>query len=149
MTNSKELYSACGLYCGVCGVYIADHTQNQNLKKKLADFYGITVDQIRCNGCNSDLTCKFCESCGIRECAKNKKIAGCHECDSYPCERITQFSNPIGKKNIMRCVPFRRAFGDNLWEQEEKRRYRCPNCGSQLFRGSKKCAQCKTQIITD
>lgn len=149
MEQSKDLCSACGLYCGVCGVYIATQSHNSTLKEKLAQFYGVEPQAIQCNGCNSDLTCLFCKSCKIKECAQNKKIEGCHQCSTYPCEKMAQFSVPIGKKNILRCVPFRRAFGDDLWIQEEIRRYKCKNCGYQIFRGSKRCGNCKEPVSPD
>ena len=48
------LLAPCGLYCGVCGVYIASGDNNQKLKDKLANAYGVTPEQIVFKGCLSN-----------------------------------------------------------------------------------------------
>ena len=62
----RELLAPCGLYCGVCGVYMADRDGNQKLKEKLAGAYGVTPEQIACEGCLSEKRFVYCETCGIR-----------------------------------------------------------------------------------
>ncbi len=52
--TDSNLVSACGLYCGTCGVYIA--TQANDTKKIL--YYAKVLSQsyvdTLCDGCNSD-----------------------------------------------------------------------------------------------
>jgi len=62
------LLSPCNVYCGNCAVY----------KKS------------RCSGCAEES--KKAETsgkvfCDIYLCAKNKKLATCSDCASYPCEK--------------------------------------------------------------
>jgi len=42
-----KLVAPCGMYCGVCGVYTANRDNNQKLKDKLANAYGVTPEQSR------------------------------------------------------------------------------------------------------
>lgn len=35
----KELLSPCGLYCGVCGIYLAHKEDNWKFKEVLARYY--------------------------------------------------------------------------------------------------------------
>jgi len=55
----------------------------------------------------------------------------------------------IGKKVILRAVPYRREVGTQKWMEDEEARYVCPECGHKLFRGSASCNQCKTALDLD
>ena len=146
---NKELLAPCGLYCGVCGVYIAHRDDNVKLKGKLAGFYGVTPEDLACKGCLSDQRSSFCSSCSIRECVSDKGIDGCHQCDDFPCDFINNFPVPVGKKVILRAVPNRKEIGTEKWVEEEHKRYHCPGCGIELFRGAKRCRSCKTEVDLD
>jgi hypothetical protein len=52
MTNG--LYAPCGLYCGVCGVYMASRDNNKKLEVKFVKAYNVKSEQIACKGCLSD-----------------------------------------------------------------------------------------------
>jgi len=69
---NTELLAPCGLYCGVCGVYMASRDNNQKLKDKLANAYGVTPEQIACKGCLSNEKFVYCQTCGIRSCVMEK-----------------------------------------------------------------------------
>jgi len=60
MEIHKEWLAPCGLYCGVCAIMIAHRDDNQKFKEKLTGVYGVTADEIRCDGCLSDDPFKFC-----------------------------------------------------------------------------------------
>ena len=51
---NTDLLAPCGQYCGVCGIYIASRDNNQKLKDKLANAYGVTPGKIVCKGCLSN-----------------------------------------------------------------------------------------------
>ena len=146
---NNKLFAPCGLYCGVCGVYIADRDNNQKLKDKLAAAYNVTSDQIVCKGCLSDEKFVFCQVCGIRTCITEKNIEGCHCCEDFPCKQIDDFPVPVGKKVILRSVPDRMKLGNQKWAESEEARYTCPNCSSKLFRGAKRCGNCKEMVKLD
>ena len=163
MSINKDFASPCGLYCGVCAIYIAHRDNNQKLKEGLVRLYQggtagkgilpnsekLTTEDIRCNGCLSNDRFMHCQQCEIRECAQEKGYAGCHECDDFPCQHIEHFPMTVGKKVILRSVPYRRKFGTEKWIQDEEARYICPECGNKVFRGVIKCNQCKTNLDLD
>ena len=51
---------------------------------------------------------------------------------------------PVGKKVIMRAIPYWREHGTEKWVRDEESRFGCPGCGHQLFRGAKRCNECPT-----
>ena len=156
MESRKELAAPCGLYCGVCGVYIAHRENNLKFKERLRDFYQkglgaatLVVDDIRCEGCLSGVISIFCQTCQIRSCTIEKGIEGCHQCSDFPCRFIDDFPIPVGKKVILRAIPFWREYGTEKWIEEEEKRYHCPHCGYKLFRGAKRCRNCKEPVDVD
>jgi hypothetical protein len=146
---NPELLAPCGLYCGLCGIYVASRDNNQKLKEKLAEAYGVTPEQIDCNGCLSDKKFVYCQVCDIRTCVMGKAYEGCHQCDGFPCKFIEEFPVPEGKKVILRSIPARRELGDKKWVEEEEQRYTCPHCHDRFFRGAKKCGRCKRFLEID
>ena len=163
MTTNPGFISPCGLYCGVCAIHMAHRDNNQKLKEKLVNLYKggtpgkgtlpnseeLSADDIRCNGCRSDDLFMHCRQCKIRECTKVKGYSGCHECDEFPCHHIENFSMAVGKKVIMRSVPYRRQFGTEKWIEDEEARYHCPHCGNKVFRGVIRCNKCKAELDLD
>ncbi len=62
MEDKKKLAAPRGLYCGVCGIYLAHRDNNLKFKERLRDFYqkalgdvALGVDDIECEGCLSDV----------------------------------------------------------------------------------------------
>lgn len=149
MTVEKKILSPCGLYCGVCGILIAHRENNQKLKEKLGNVYGCTAEQISCEGCLSDHRFFYCEACGIRNCIQEKGFEGCYQCSEFPCDNIENFPVPAGKKVILRAVPEWRKMGTEAWVDQEQKRYQCPQCGTQMFRGAKRCRGCGQGINLD
>jgi hypothetical protein len=154
---NRNLLAPCGLYCGVCGVYYATRDNNTKFMERLVDFYksgnpkhkDLTVESIQCNGCLSDTLSSFCSKCEIRSCTREKGYEGCHECGDFPCGHIDDFSIPVGKRVIMRAIPYRREHGTEKWVDHEETRYHCPDCGNKVFRGAKRCNKCKTEVDVD
>jgi len=163
MEVKPELIGPCGLYCGVCAIYIAQRDNNLKFKERLVKLYqggvpgkgvlpgseNLTVDDIHCGGCMSDDLFMYCKECNIRDCVQEKGIAGCHECDTFPCEFIENFPMAVGKKVIMRVIPYWREVDVETWVAEEEARYVCPVCGNKLFRGVTRCNKCKTELDLD
>ena len=163
MKTDPNFISPCGLYCGVCAIYIAHRDNNQKFKERLVSLYKgdvhgkgtlpnsaiLTTDNIRCHGCLSDDLFMHCKQCEIRDCTLKKGYTGCHQCDEFPCLYIEQFPMIVGKKVILRAIPYRKKFGDEKWIQDEEARYFCPECGNKVFRGVVKCNQCKAKLNLD
>ncbi len=151
----KELLAPCGLYCGVCSIMIADRDNNDKFKNALVNLYKPMtkiIEDIKCKGCmadNPEDIFMYCKQCSIRECVKEKEIEGCHQCDDFPCWRIKQFPIPVGKKVIMRVIPYWKQHGTERYVSDEIKRYHCPECGNALFRGAKRCNKCKVAVDVD
>ncbi len=149
METKKEFAAPCGLYCGVCGIYIAHRDDNLKFKERLTGVYGVGVDEIKCEGCLSDEPFVYCRTCVIKTCTAEKGFEGCHQCDDFPCETIDRFPLPVGKRVILRAIPYWREHGTEKWMEEEEKRYLCPHCGYKLFRGAKTCRSCKAAVDLD
>jgi len=157
MKINPDFLAPCGLYCGVCAVYYATRERNEKFKEKLVGVYkgklpgaeDLSTDDIQCEGCLSDNPFGFCKSCSIRECAQSRGYSGCHECDDFPCQFIEDFPMPVGKKVILRAIPYWRKWGTEKWVLDEEDRYICPECGHKLFRGAKRCNKCKVAVDLD
>ena len=163
MTVNPDFLSPCGLYCGVCAIHIAHRENNEKFKERLVGLYKGTVpgkgtlpnsenftsDDIRCNGCLSDDLFIHCKRCDIRQCTEERGYTGCHQCDDFPCHHIENFPMAVGKKVILRSVPYRRKYGTEQWVRDEERRYICPECDNKVFRGAVKCNQCKVELNLD
>ena len=163
MTVNPEYLSPCGLYCGVCAIHIAHRSGNEKFKERLASLYkggvpgkgtlpnseNLSTEDIRCDGCLSGCLFMHCQQCDIRNCTREKRITGCHECDDFPCAHIDNFPMTVGKKVILRAVPYRREHGDEKWVQDEAARYHCPACGNTVFRGAVRCNRCKMELDLD
>jgi len=163
MTINPNFASPCGLYCGVCAIHIADQDNNEKFKERLVGLYkggvpgkgtlpnseNLTTTDIKCNGCLSDTLFMHCKQCDIRDCVKEKGYEGCHQCDEFPCKLIDNFSMAVGKKVILRSVPYRKKYGTQKWIEDEEIRYFCPECGNKVFRGVTKCNNCKVALNLD
>jgi predicted RNA-binding Zn-ribbon protein involved in translation (DUF1610 family) len=157
MEIENKFLAHCGLYCGVCGVFYATRDNNDNFLERLLAMYqekipnldGVSIDDLKCDGCLSDRISLFCRSCAIKTCTREKGYDGCHECDDFPCGHIDNFPMPVGKKVILRAVPYWRKVGTEKWVRDEEARYACPECGHMVFRGAKRCNKCRVAVDLD
>jgi hypothetical protein len=151
MDVNEKLVPPCGLYCGVCGIMYATRDDNEKFRDKLATVYGLPAEEIHCEGClaEGDAVFTYCRVCPIKSCTGERGYRGCHECDDFPCTFIDEFPMPVGKKVIMRAIPRWREVGIEQWIAEEEERCVCPKCGARLFRGAKRCRECKEPVDVD
>ncbi|MFX1445653.1 MAG: DUF3795 domain-containing protein [Promethearchaeota archaeon] len=150
----KELLSPCGLYCGVCRVHIAHRDNDIKFKEELLPIYKAygakSVEDIACTGCLSEgIIFPFCQSCVIKDCIKDKAIEGCRQCEEFPCEIIENWPSAPGKKIILRNIPVWRELGTEKWVDYMENRYKCPECGNQLFQGVMNCLKCNAKVNLD
>jgi hypothetical protein len=77
-----RLLAPCGLYCGVCGVYIATRDHNEKFRAILGKLYGSKPEMTECKGCMQgdppELLYGFCSTCPIRDCVKGEGFYSCH-----------------------------------------------------------------------
>ena len=149
MGINPELLAPCGLYCGVCGIRIAHLEKNEKFKERLSTVYHVPVEELVCEGCLSEVVFKFCRVCPIKSCTQQRGFQGCHQCAEFPCRHINNFPMPVGKKVMLRALPQWRELGSEKWVAAEEQRYHCPACGYPLFRGAKRCRNCKAAVDQD
>jgi hypothetical protein len=153
----SEYIAPCGLYCGVCRIRYATEENDLNYLKRLAKIYArrfpeialASPDELWCDGCLSERRFVFCQECSIRSCTQSRGYQGCYECDSFPCDLIGEFPMPIGRKVILRTIPYWREHGTEEWVRSEEERYRCAECGQRLFRGARQCEFCQFSVNVD
>ncbi|MFH1137969.1 MAG: DUF3795 domain-containing protein [Pseudomonadota bacterium] len=163
MTINPDFIAPCGLYCGVCAIYIAGRDHNDKFKERLVNLYqgrapgkgtlpnseNLSKEDIRCRGCLSDELFMHCQQCEIRNCVREKGYVGCRQCAEFPCRHIETFPMAIGKKVMLRAIPYWREVGVEKWVEDEEARYICPECGQKLFRGVVKCNRCQAAVDLD
>lgn len=163
MTINPDYVAPCGLYCGVCAIRIAHRDNNTKFKERLVSLYkgqiqgkgtlpnseNLSVEDIKCNGCLSDELFLHCQQCDIRNCVQEKGFTGCHECEEFPCKFVDEFPMTVGKKVILRAIPYWREHGTEKWVQDEEARYACPDCGNKVFRGAARCNKCNSKFDLD
>lgn len=159
--KNTDLMAPCGLYCGLCGVYIATRDKNEKFQKIMGDLYGTKPEETQCLGCMQPDPPKnlygFCKMCTIRDCVREKGYYSCHQCDSWPCDMIRNFGLATGRRVMQRTIPIWREkvseLGDEQgsveWARSECQRYHCSSCGAPLFRGAQRCRACKKDVADE
>jgi hypothetical protein len=157
----RNLLAPCGLYCGVCGVYLATRNGDARFKALLGNLYGSAPEATECRGCMqaepAQLLYGYCRVCPIRDCVRGRGFYSCHQCGDWPCPLITGFPLATGRRVMQRAIPLWREAaaghgpgeGDVAWARAEAERYHCPHCGEPLFRGAQRCRACKAAVADD
>jgi hypothetical protein len=139
--DREMLVAPCGVYCGICPVYIADKAQDTNLRKKIAQKFGVKIQDVSCDGCRSGHVFLGDEDCSVKSCVTSKGLYGCFRCDDFPCRNIRERPQII-QQVILRSVPILKASSIERFVELETEHYRCPQCGTSLFMGARKCPRC-------
>ena len=144
--DSQELIAPCGVYCGVCPQMVAYKNNNERLKEKLAVNYGLTPEDISCDGCTSDNPFILCVSCEIKSCVQKKGIESCAECQEFPCETIENFPVPQFIRKVKWDVSCRKEIGKDNWIAKSIELNTCPSCESLNHWVAKRCISCKQEL---
>ena len=90
--EERTLISPCGLYCGICPLYLA--RTDEDLRKRIAEGQGIPLEKVfLCAGCRPMQGripvvggASVCETyaCAI----DGKGVEFCYECDEFPCLKL-------------------------------------------------------------
>ncbi len=158
---NRNLMAPCGLYCGLCGVYIATRDNNAKFREVMGNLYGTRPEETGCLGCMQpdppEKLYGYCRMCTIRDCVKHKGYYSCHQCTDWPCEMIENFGLATGRRVMQRTIPLWREkvalLGDEQgsieWARSECERYHCSSCGGPLFRGAQRCRACKKTVADE
>jgi len=156
--ENTSLLAPCGLYCGVCGIYMATRDGNQELRQKLSKVYGTKVAKTACRGCMQPepADCRFplCDACVIRKCVIGNKLQSCAQCNNFPCEKIANFPFPVAHQFISEAIPLWKSLceelgteaGNRAFAKSQLERFSCQNCGRPIFRGATWCKACNSPV---
>jgi len=145
MKYNKQQAAVCGLFCPACTVFIATQEDPERLKF-LADQFGITAEEMRCNGCRSDRRIPYCDTCKIFPCAQKKGIDFCGECDKYPCNDLKEFkANGAHRFDLWKAQEQIISKGYEKWMEEMMNYYSCSKCGKINSAYDFKCRSCGHQ----
>jgi len=128
----KRIVSACGLYCGACGIYLA--TQENELEKLLqyALVLNQSVPETYCNGCGADKKSAHCSKiCSFIKCTRQKNIEFCGECIDFPCEKLIDFQSKSPHRiEIIKSQKRLMEIGWEQWLIEHRAKFTCVNCNT-------------------
>ena len=111
----NQMLSYCGLVCDTCPIYLVTRETNkeEQVRKRIEiarlcqEQYGLKfelADITDCDGCRTMDGRLFsgCVGCNIRNCAKERAIENCAQCNEYVCERLETFfvKDPSAKTRL-------------------------------------------------
>ncbi len=133
MSNTGELASPCGLFCGICPVYRAK--EDRALAEKLAPKLGLPVEKVPCRGCRAQQGKVLGHStCPTYQCVTGRGYEFCYQCADFPCLKLAPAAHraddlPHNQK-IYNLLLIQKAGLEN-WAQEAQ------NIQRRYFRGKK------------
>jgi predicted RNA-binding Zn-ribbon protein involved in translation (DUF1610 family) len=138
----------CGLYCGACEIINAETEQD---KERVAKMWCSTTDQVDCKGCKTDTLFIHCGNCKIRNCAQEKKVEFCFECNDYPCAiyeegkgMIEQLPHLKATVVNQKCI---KENGTEKWLVSQKAKWECPQCGTKFAWYTQECKKCHKDLV--
>lgn len=95
--QADKMTAYCGLNCSECPTWLATQADDDDARAKVAaqwsKMFGmqLTAVDINCDGCKSGSGRLFghCQNCQVRQCAGQKSIETCADCEDYACEVLS------------------------------------------------------------
>ena len=129
---ASPLISYCGLYCGACSFKVAFETQDKvhisDMPKHYDQFKNNPLED--CPGCRLENNCGECK---IRDCAIERNVDYCIQCEMYPCKLIDAFAHD-GKphhEEVLHNFELLKKKGENEWLRIMRNKWTCQKCKSQ------------------
>ena len=138
----KTIYdSYCGLYCGACPILLAN--ERGEVEKRAAEG-GVEPEVLLCSGCKSETIAVFCTDCEMRQCARDRRLDSCRECDEYPCQMLKNFRADEHPHHsaVLKNLESMHETGLDAWLEEQKARWSCPACGARFTWYDALCPEC-------
>lgn len=96
--DMKEIIAYCGLSCQECDAFLAknrDTDKSSEVADRWSKILNIALrpEDIYCDGCKADsgIRFRYCASCAIRRCAKERLVPTCADCGEYVCRKLEEF----------------------------------------------------------
>lgn len=123
MELKNDLVAPCGLDCQRCELF-TDNISDK-LKQVIHEKMGVPVEDVPCRGCREEDGRHFHipeQGCRNLECAKERRVFLCCECEEFPCELLApvadqadRYPHNIKLYNLCRI----KKAGLEKWLQEE------------------------------
>lgn len=152
------MFAYCGLCCSTCAIYQA-HTKDDPKFKKLAHaiykrslkgsgINDLEHEDIKCEGCRSDVRFKYCQTCDIRSCCKSRGFYMCYQCNQFPCAKVSSFPVESARNAMLETALQCEQYGHEKHLHFLEKKHTCNNCGTILFRGATRCSKCRLKLKT-
>ena len=119
----KQQFAPCGVDCNVCW----GHLRKKN----------------PCSGCLSSDAPR--PKCVKKQCAKNKGLTYCFECDKHPCAKIKtldkRYQNNY-QSSLIENNNYIKQYGFDKFYRRQKLLFTCKKCGGVIDVHHKKCSEC-------
>ena len=144
--DDPKLLPPCGYHCGVCPYRIAYKDNNEDLKAKLAKSLNIQPEDIKCEGCNSEIVFFFCKICNLKKCVQKKGLESCVECEEFPCRKIERFPAKEFIKKLKWDVNYHKKYGKDKWIEKTIELNTCQDCNTLNHWQAHLCKSCGNKL---
>ena len=143
---NKDLVSACGLYCGACGIYLATQENNSEKILQYAVVLNQTFDETLCDGCGAKRKSLHCSKmCTFIDCKQRKGVNFCTVCDEFTCQALNEFKSKMPHRiEIINSQYRMKEIGLEKWLLEMKDYFSCPQCKTVNSAYHMVCRKCGT-----
>ncbi len=147
---AQELVGKCGLYCGACTIYVAQH-DSEEWREKIATKSNCSPEKVRCNGCGALTSECWGNGCKIVLCTRAKGVNYCYECSDFGEGKCDRFGN-LAKSYLNAGVDLRKnlsriqAGETDEWLRESAERFTCKTCGKPVSAWFTECHNCGTAL---
>ncbi len=143
-TPNFQTSAICGLFCSSCMIYLATQKNDTIKLQYFAEKLNTSVDQVRCNGCRSDVLTTYCKNCYMKKCSSEKMISFCSECDEYPCNYIKEFQKQMPHRvELFDSLNRIKEVGWEQWFGESEERVTCTQCHQICSWYETTCSNCE------
>ena len=128
--SNKELVSACGLYCGACGIYMATQENDSERILQYAVVLNQTFEETLCDGCGAKRKSLHCSRmCIFINCKQQKGVDFCSECEEFPCKALHEFTSKMPHRiEVIESQTRMKEIGIKNWLFEMKEHFSCAQC---------------------
>jgi hypothetical protein len=129
-SENNHLVSACGLYCGSCGIYLATQENDSEKIVQYAMVLNQSYDETLCDGCGSERKSLHCSKiCTFIDCKYQKGVSYCADCNEFPCQALIEFKSKMPHRaEIIEAQKRVKEIGIENWLTEMKDYFSCPQC---------------------
>lgn len=128
--NNTDLASACGFYCGSCGIFLATQEEDSEKILQYAVVLNQTFEETLCDGCGAERKSKHCaEMCTFIDCKVKKGVSFCTACTNFPCQALKDFKSKMPHRaEIIESQYKMLEIGIENWLIEMKDYFSCRQC---------------------